>query len=54
MCTCRLGVKDHFLRAFLLVIVKGNFKDVVLTRARFSCDIVERNSNDIPGRYRMQ
>jgi len=53
MCTCRLGIKDHLLRAFRLVIAKGIFKDVVLTRVRFSCDVVERNSNDTPGRYRM-
>lgn len=42
MCTCRVDIKDHCLRAFLLVIVKDNFKDIVLTRARFSCDVAER------------
>lgn len=54
MCTCRLGTKDHLLRAFLLVIIKVNFNDVVLTRARFSREVLERNSNDTPGSYGMQ
>lgn len=53
VCTCKLLIIT-FLTAFFFVLIKGNFKGAVLTRARFLCVVAERNSNDTPGKYGKQ